>query len=299
MDYEELKAYIERAFSQIGVGGEDGATLQPLSEDLPADLPAEVSQEDYLQALDEVMEEQGIPEDVRQQVADRFVAADNYGPAGIQQHLTFVINDDDVTNHIDQSLNIDGEVHGDINQANESNVANATGEGAIAGEEVHDNQVQTGDGQQVGGDSGVQNQGNNSGQQAGYDATADNVTTGNGNTVGSDNASRIGAEQVSQDHADIDDSAQAFGHGSADNQADDIHDSQNTLDENITDSFNSEATSTETVDVNAHVNVEDESYEQGYEHEDYHVDENDDYKSDDDDYDDDLDDVTEDIFETN
>jgi hypothetical protein len=212
------------------IAGGDVSAVQELRD-------ADVSDADVKQALEKVT-----PADTHDAVTDGYDAAPDDFEAKLD-YIQGLIDNNQIATNVDQSQHVDAtEVHGDVVSDNDSNVANATAEGSIAGDEVYGNQTQTGDGQQVGGDSGVQNQGDNSGQQAGYDAHADNVTSGDNNTVGSDWASNVGQGQVSQDGAYIDDSAQAFGEGSVTNDATDSYDSHDTFTETATatDSFNSE-----------------------------------------------------------
>jgi len=152
--------------------------------------------------------------------------------AVLSQNVQIVYEDNDyITNNIDQSLDIHGEVHGNVEQANTSDVTNATGEGSVAvGGDVVDSgiQSQTGDGIQVGGDNdGLANVGDNSGQMAGDDAYAANVTSGSGNQVGSD-GSTVGDGNVNMEDVMIDESAVEFGEGDNTQQADEIYDSYNT-----------------------------------------------------------------------
>jgi hypothetical protein len=269
--YQALVDALERILSNPGNYADPAALQAALGGEGALEG---ISQDEFMRAVDEALTAEGVPQDVRDQVISKLEAQPDFDPYG---NVEIVINEPDVNNYVDQSLDIYGEVHGDVYQANTSNVANATGEGAIAGEEVYGNQVQTGDGQQVGGDSGVQNQGDNSGQQAGGNATADNVTTGDGNTVGSGAASRIGAEQVSQDYASIDDSSQAFGEGAADNTSTDTYDShdQVSYEERADGSFNY-------LDSDDDTNTQTQTIETGYGDDDY---KGDDYKVDHDDYD--------------
>ena len=214
---------------------------------------------------------------------DPDAAADGYDAAGddIDAKLDYIqglIDNNQINNNVDQSQHVDAyEVHGDVVSDNDSNVANATGEGSIAGDEVYGNQVQTGDGQQVGGDSGVQNQGDNSGQQAGGSATADNVTSGDNNTVGSDEASGIGDGHTSLDGVSVNDSSLAFGSGSATAQADDTENftSNESYDEHTSDSYNTELSDDDSqyqeTSINAgHEGYEEPVYEDDYKGDDYH-----------------------------
>ena len=249
--------YVQTLLARIGGG--DLTAVQELRD-------ADVSDTDIKTALEGVTE-------------DPDAVADGYDAAGDDidsklQYIQGLADNNQIINDVDQSAHVDGTVHGDVYDESDSNVANATGEGSIAGEEVYGNQVQTGDGQQVGGDSGVQNQGDNSGQQAGYDAHADNVTSGDNNTVASDWASRVGEGQVSQDGAYIDDSAQAFGEGSVTHEANDSYDSHDTFSETATatDSFNTNLedndTQTQVAETHDHSYGETE-YEPSYESDDY------------------------------
>ena len=196
--------YVQTLLARIGGG--DLTAVQELRD-------ADVSDTDIKTALEGVTE-------------DPDAVADGYDAAGDDidsklQYIQGLADNNQIINDVDQSAHVDGTVHGDVYDESDSNVANATGEGSIAGEEVYGNQVQTGDGQQVGGDSGVQNQGDNSGQQAGYDATADNVTSGDNNTVGSGWSSGVGDGHTSLENVDVNDSALSFGEGDATTHADD------------------------------------------------------------------------------
>ena len=203
---------------------------------------------------------------------DQLESQPGWGQESPVEGLTVVVNNNQIVNEIDQSLHVDGEVHGDIIQQNSSNVANATGEGAVAGEYVEDNQIQTGDGQQVGGDSGVQNQGDNSGQQAGGNADADNITTGNENTVGSGEASHIGQGQETLEDVSFNDSSAAFGSGYAQNTSNDTEDSHDsesysdTTDGSYNSEYSDDDTQTQTVEVHGY---EEEGYEPPHEGEDH------------------------------
>jgi hypothetical protein len=269
MSYTEAGQTLADVVRAILTGSEEEASAALESPELRDADPAVVRE-----TLEQVMVEEDYPADTKDDVYDKYDSAeDPY--AGLQHAATVITND------VDQSLDIHGETHGSVYQENDSNVANATGEGSLAGEYIEGNQTQTGDGQQVGGDSGVQNQGNNSGQQAGYDATADNVTTGDYNTVGSDYANRVGQGQVSQDGAYIDDSAQAFGEGAATNESTDSYDSHDSFSESATatDSFNEtytdDDTNTQTQVIEDHDGGYAPEYEPVFE---------DDYKIDHDDY---------------
>jgi hypothetical protein len=267
----ELVTRLQEIFENHALFADDPAALeQALGGEEGLDG---YSHEAYSQALDQVLADNGVSQEIREQVRDQFDAQDDYSSGGILNNLTIVINDNDVTTNVDQSLNIEGEVHGDVVQQNDSNVANATGEGSVAGEYVDHNQVQTGDGQQVGGDSGVQNQGDNSGQQAGGNAHADNFTTGDDNTVGSGEASRIGQGQVSQDYATVDDSSQAFGEGDSYNEANDTSASSYSESYSATaeDSYNVDETDddTQTQTVETHGGYGEPEYEPAFEHEDF------------------------------
>ena len=177
----------------------------------------------------------------------------------LSENVQIVYEDNDyITNNIDQSLDIHGEVHGNVTQENDSNVVNATAEGAVAtGGDIVDSsvQTQTGDGIQVGGDNeGVANVGDNSGQVAGSDAHADNVTSGNDNAVGS-GESTVGDGNVNMDHVSIDDSAVEFGEGDNAQQADEIDDSFNSV--------------SETTDVDVDIDVDSHDQDTSWSHNDH------------------------------
>ena len=174
----------------------------------------------------------------------------------LSENVQIVYEDNDyITNNIDQSLDIHGEVHGNVTQENDSNIVNATGEGSMAvGGDIEDStvQAQTGDGVQIGGDNeGVANVGDNSGQMAGEDAEADNVTSGNNNSVGSD-GSTVGDGNVNMEHVNINESALEFGEGDNTQQADDIE-----------DSFNSASATT---DIDADINVDSHDQDSNWSH---------------------------------
>ena len=263
------------------LGNEEQARL--FSEDPTSYVESELSDADlegvdYTAALTAAMEEAGVPAETQEAIATATAEATATATAEggtytlddiaklLSENVQVVYEDNDyITNNIDQSLDIHGEVHGDVYQANESNVANATAEGAVAGTDVSGVQTQTGDGIQVGGDNtGVANQGDNSGQQAGGDAYADNVTTGDGNQVASD-YSTVGEGNISADGAYIDDSAVAFGAGDATDTTNEDYSVTDTYTEDIKDSFNvdSDYTDNDTVDIDSHISVD----EGGYGHE--------------------------------
>ncbi len=222
MNPEDLATQIEEWLASLRTtAGTEAVTTDAVADVVDTEALEGVTPDDYRSALEIVFNDYGVPEDVRQQVYDQLDAEGQYGAEGYTQNLTIVINDEDVNNYIDNSLTVEhgAEVHGDISQENETNVANATGDDSVAGRD-QDGQFQTGDGVQVGDDNdGVVNQGDNSGQQAGDYAEADDITTGDGNF---------------NNEGWVDDSAVAFGGGSADNQADDVYD------ESINDSFDTE-----------------------------------------------------------
>ncbi len=234
-EYDQLVDDLKDFFSNLGPETDPAAVEEALGDSAEGASP-----EEFTAAVRQALIESGADPAVADQVIDQLEAQPGWGEVPPTDTFQIVVNNNQIVNEIDQSLHVDGEVHGDIVQQNTSNVANATAEGAIAGDEVADNQVQTGDGQQVGGNSGVQNQGDNSGQQAGGNADADNVTSGDNNTVASGEASDVGQGQVSQDYATLNDSAQAFGSGSVDNTATDTSDSHYTesYSETAEDSFN-------------------------------------------------------------
>jgi len=216
---QEIREIIEQLISNndelASISSE--ATAVQVNETVEVDALEDVDLETYQAALDQVLADYGVTEVSRADAVDQLEAADDYSAAGLMDHLSTVVSDSTVHTAIDNSLHTTGEVHGNIHQANQDNLANATAEDAIAGRDQHGN-FQTGDGQQVdGSNDGVMNQGDNSGQQAGYDAYADNITTGDGNMVGSTGAT-VGHGNVSADGAHINayDSAVNLGSGSAD-----------------------------------------------------------------------------------
>ena len=169
--------------------------------------------------------------------------------------IKVTIEDNDVITNIDNSFSVQGDVHGNVHQDNDTNVVNAD-DGAVAAGGDQDGQFQTGDGQQIGQSHGVANQGDNSGQQAGHDATADNVTSGDDNTVASDGAI-IGNENV-QAH-DI--TGSEFGQGNlTDDDSFHATDSYNSQDDN---SHTHTSSDDDHVNVDVDVNAE-ATVEQGY-----------------------------------
>ena len=264
---QQLSSLFGELSTKIGLN--DTAGAEQTEAEITAVLQdADVTDEDVQEALQKVT-----PVEAHDEVADGYDSLPEHTPESQLDYIKGLIDNNQIANNVDQSSHVDAyEVHGDVVSDNDSNVANATGVGSIAGEEVYGNQVQTGDGQQVGGDSGVQNQGDNSGQQAGYDAHADNITTGDSNTVGSDYASGVGQGQISLDHVDANDSALAFGDGYSTNQADDLSDSHDsfTATATATDSGNSytsdDDSQTQTVDIHGEGY---EEYAPTFEHDDY------------------------------
>ncbi len=249
MNPEEIAAQIQ-AWLEAAQAGED------VTEVVDTDYLEGIGRDEYQQAMDIVFDHYDVPEPAREQTYEQLDAEGDYSPQGIQNNLEYVLANDDVTNQIDNSLTIEhgAEVHyADVTQENETNVANATGDDSIGGRDQW-GQFQTGDGVQVGDDNdGVVNQGDNSGQQAGDDAYADDITTGDGNF---------------NNEGDINDSAVAFGGGSAYNEADDVvdhsvNDSYDTEDSyntdysgNVTDSGNAEYTETVDIDESLHADVD-------------------------------------------
>jgi len=242
--------------------GSDAPTADALSEAVDTEYLEQIDRATYEEAMEMVLDEYEVDPEIRQPVYDHLDAEGEYTPEGLQENLRVLLENDDITNQIDNALTIEhgAEVHyADITQENDTNVANATGDGAIAGRDQW-GQFQTGDGTQVGDhNEGVVNQGDNSGQQAGDYASADDITTGDGNF---------------NNEGEINDSAIAFGDGAyATNQADDVYnasvnDSYNEDNVgNTTDSYNEDNvgnTSYETehtVDANLHADVDvDHSY---------------------------------------
>ena len=247
---DEIKRVIAASFS---APADDYTEI--VEETANPEVYEDVDRDTYIEAMEEVFNEYDVPQPMREQVYEQLDAQGEYTPEGYIQNLTVVINDNDIHNAIDNSLTVEhgAEVHGDITQQNDTNVANASGEGAIAGRD-QEGQFQTGDGVQVGDDnSGVVNQGDNSGQQAGYEAHADDITTGDGNF---------------NNEGQIDDSAIAFGGGAADNTANELDDhstndsfnTEHSYNEegsyNTQDSYNTEETYTETATVDANLDAD-------------------------------------------
>ena len=270
-EYDQLVEDLKNFFANLGPDTDPAAVEEALGDSAEGASP-----EEFTAAVRQALIESGADPALADQVIDQLEAQPGWGEESPVEGLTVVVNNNQIVNEIDQSLHVDGEVHGDVVQGATSNVANATAEGAIAGDEVADNQVQTGDGQQVGGNSGLQNQGDNSGQQAGGNADADNVTSGDNNTVASGEASEVGAGQVSQDFATVNDSAQAFGSGSVDHTANDTEDSHYTesYSESAEGSYNENFEDNDTQTQVA------ETHDGGYEYEPAY-DSADDYKGDD------------------
>ena len=271
-EYDQLVEDLKNFFANLGPDTDPAAVEEALGDSAEGASP-----EEFTAAVRQALIESGADPALADQVIDQLEAQPGWGEESPVEGLTVVVNNNQIVNEIDQSLHVDGEVHGDVVQGATSNVANATAEGAIAGDEVAHNQVQTGDGQQVGGDSGVQNQGDNSGQQAGGSATADNVTSGDNNTVGSDEASGIGDGHTSLDGVSVNDSSLAFGSGSATAQADDTENftSNESYDEHTSDSYNTELSDDDSqyqeTSINAgHEGYEEPVYEDDYKGDDYH-----------------------------
>ena len=270
---DEIYAWIKdmMALELRSEPGDTGYTPEEAPE-MPEGTP-----EDYRAAMDQYLDEAGVPEDQREEAYDQLEANGDYTADGYRQNIIFVIenNEETINNHVDNSIEIgEGAKVDDIYQANDTNQSNATGDGAIAGRD-QEGQFQTGEGVQTGdGNSGVVNQGDNSGQQAGWDAEGGDFTTGDGNF---------------DNEGTIENSAIAFGGGDADNTTDQSvdhstndsfneTDSYNTNDSfNETDSYNTtdEYTETNTVDANLDAKIEDsfkiEVEEEGYGH-DHHDD---------------------------
>ncbi len=255
MEPAELAAKIDEWIRGIRAT-ETGTYSEAAPEVIEEDYLADVDRDTYHDAMEMVFEQYDVPEPMREQVYEQLDAEGAYNPAGYIENLTIVVEDNDISNHIDNSVEVGdyAEVHGGITQENETNVSTAAGDGAIAGRD-QEGQFQTGDGVQVGDEnSGLVNQGDNSGQQAGGNAMADDVTSGDGNFV---------------NEGEVSENAIAFGGGSADNQADDVedystNDSGNTSDSyntdgslNTSDSYNTDEsyTSSETIDATIDANA--------------------------------------------
>lgn len=277
---DELQAMFEALLRQFGAEGE-APTTEEIEEALGSDVLADVGREEYVAALDGAMDAVDVPADARPDIYDDLDSG-GYGEAELRDHFRALLEREEVTNAVDNSINVEGggggyddhgagtEIH-DITQHNVTNQATASGDGAIAGDE-QEGQFQTGDGVQVGDyNAGVVNQGDNSGQQAGETATGGDFTTGDGNF---DNSGQI------------DNSAIAFGGGSAENSTDQsydgsVNDSYN--DENVgntNDSYNQDNVGNTDIvtehsyeeNLEANLTVDDSfkvDVEEGYEHDDH------------------------------
>ncbi len=267
--YDELVEKLKELWAGLGPETTPEAVEEALGDSAEGATPDE-----FAAALREALIESGLTEPQADGVIDQLEAQPGWGSVDPADTFQIVVNNN--ITKVDQSLNVAGDVHGNVVNQNTSNVANANGEGSIAGDEVAHNQVQTGDGQQVGGDSGVQNQGDNSGQQAGGSATAENVTSGDGNNVASGEASGVGDGHSTLDGVSVNDSAVAFGDGDATNQAPDTstYTSDDSYEENTSNSFNSELRDNDSQYQSTSINSGHEEYDKPYEHEEY---EGDDY----------------------
>ena len=251
---QEVKTMLDELLQKVL--GSDAPTADALSEAVDTEYLEQIDRATYEEAMEMVLDEYEVDPEIRQPVYDHLDAEGEYTPEGLQENLRVLLENDDITNQIDNALTIEhgAEVHyADITQENDTNVANATGDGAIAGRDQW-GQFQTGDGTQVGDhNEGVVNQGDNSGQQAGYEAHADDITTGDGNF---------------NNEGQIDDSAIAFGGGAADNTANELDDhstndsfnTEHSYNEegsyNTQDSYNTEETYTETATVDANLDAD-------------------------------------------
>ena len=281
----ELQAMLEELLQRFASEGE-APTAEEIEEVLGDDVLADVGRDQYVPALEGAMEAVGVPEDAYASVHEQLDGEGNYDPAGLRDNIQFLFESEEITNSIDNSIEVEGgagggyDDHGagthvdDITQHNTDNQANASGDGAIAGRDQW-GQFQTGEGAQTGDyNSGVVNQGDNSGQQAGGTATGGDFTTGDGNF---DNEGHIG------------NSAIAFGGGDATNATDQsydgsVNDSYNDDNVgNVNDSYNQDNVgnteyTTETTyeeNLNADLHVDDSfkvEVEDGYE-DDHHYDE--------------------------
>jgi len=253
-DYKDVATYLDELVHRIMGSDYDGDYAAAVDEYADPEYLDTVDPAEYEDGLKKVLEHWQVPADAAAPVYDDAEAGD-YTVEDLKRNISLLLENEDIKTHIDNSANVGdyAHVHGGVDQYNETNVANATGDQAIAGQEQW-GQFQTGDGVQVGDyNQGVVNQGDNSGQQAGHTAHADDITTGDGNF---------------NNEGTIEDSAVAFGGGSAYNQADDVYDASindsfNTTDSgNVTDSYdteNSGNTTVETshdVDIDAHLDVD-------------------------------------------
>jgi hypothetical protein len=239
--YADLKELFEQVFGSYGEYP-DGVSAEYLEERLGEDF--EYDYETTRAALEEVLDEYGVPEEHRQPMYDAIEAHDGYGAEALAEGLTIEITNTEVNNYIDNSIKTGD--YAEIYQENESNVATASAEGATAvGDDLEGEVItQTGDGVQAG--------------------EADNIQTGDDNVAGSDHASRVSAgDQISTDGAHVDDSN--FGDGT--NQANQLHDSQNELDVNLESSFTNDESYTD--DDHLEVGVVVDTTENGYLVEDY------------------------------
>ncbi len=257
---DEEVARLKELFEEYFGSWETGQPAPPLPEEL-TEAAEDVSPEDFTAALREALIAEGLTEAQADEVIDAVEAEEGWGSVSPTDTFEIVVNNN-VTN-IDQSIHAD-QVHGNLVQQNTSTVANATGEGSVAGDEVAGNQVQTGDGQQVGGDSGVQNQGDNSGQQAGANAHADNVTSGSNNEVASDEASGVGDGHTTLSDVTTDDSSLAFGTGSATTDAANTTNLTHTesFDDHTSDSYNTELSDDDSQYNSTSINTEPDVYEE-------------------------------------
>ncbi len=249
--FTQIKSYIDQSRVQAQ------ATSAPAEgyEEVTPPVLEDVAPEDYRAAMEMVFDEYEVPEEMRQGVYDQLDANADYSPGGYIENLTIVLEDNDVTNHIDNSIEVGdyAEVHGGIHQANETNVATASGDGAVAADSI-EGDTQTGDGIQAGDGSDVQAVGgDNSGQVAGMNATAEDITTGDGNF---------------NNEGEINDSSIAFGGGDSSAEANDTvdystNDTGNTSDSfnesdsyNTDGSYNTDESYTESTTVDAHLDVD-------------------------------------------
>ncbi len=240
MNPEELAAEIDRLFRSV-LGGDAPAT--EVVEAAGTDYLDGIGRDEYHDAMEMVMEQYDVPEPMREPVYEQLDAEGTYTPEGLRQNIELVLQDEDITNTVQNSLEVSdyAEVHYGIDQQNETNVATADGDGSIAGRDQN-GQFQTGDGTQVGDwNNGVVNQGDNSGQQAGNDATADDITSGDGNFV-------------NDEYGTVSENAIAFGGGDATNTANDV------WDESVNDSYNEDNVGNVTDSYNED-NVGNSSYE--------------------------------------
>ncbi len=214
---QELTAMIEQILSTVRGG--DVTVADAVADTIPTEALEGVSRDQYVEAMDKVMETYDVPAELHDVYQEPLDAGGDYSPEGLKSNIEFLLENNDVVNAIDNSIQTGdyAEVHYGIDQHNDTNAATASGAGAVAADEVWGD-TQTGDGVQAGDYSSVQAVGgDNSGQVAGGNATAQDITSGDGNF---------------SNEGHINDSSIAFGGGDSSTQANDVYD------ESVNDSYN-------------------------------------------------------------